>query len=68
MIARISYIPQIIPILKRRKEIEKRVQQNRIEQQELKKKEKELIMQEIVLDAFIKHPEELKKLNKGKSR
>lgn len=54
--------------MKRKKEIEKRVQENRLKQQELKKEEKQLLMQEAVLDAFVKHPEEFKKLNKGKSK
>ena len=65
MISKINYIPQLVPILKRKKEIEKQVQENRQKQKELQKQEKELIMQEAIIDVFIKNPQEFKKFNKG---
>jgi hypothetical protein len=66
---RINYIPQLVPILKQKKEIEKQVQENRIKQQELQKEEKNLLMQQAVIEAVIKHPDKIKEIvEKDKGR
>ena len=59
---RINFAPQLVPILKRKKEIEKQVQENRVKQQELQKEEKNLLMQQAVIEAFIKHPDKMKEI------
>ena len=70
MIQKIGYVPQLMPILKKKKEIEKQVQENRVKQKELQHQEEQLLIDRAILDAFVKHPEEFKKLkdleNKGR--
>lgn len=57
---RINYAPQLVPIMRQKKLIERQVRENRAKQQELRNQEKDLLKQQAVMDAFIKHPKEMK--------
>lgn len=57
---RINYAPQLVPIMRQKRLIERQVRENRAKQQELRNQEKDLLKQQAVMDAFIKHPKEMK--------
>ena len=59
---RINYAPQLVPIMRQKRLIERQVRENRVKQQELRNQEKDLLKQQAVMDAFIKHPKEMKEI------